>query len=140
MTVAPSRSSSESLVRPTKSFRTPKNRTFTRMIVSVSGYVEKYGEDEVEAFVDRCMSIDDLIDFTPALRAEATQLVSKFKVGPIFTPPVVSKAEGPIAAFRSSGGMNWPGFSYDPETHIAYVPSFISFSPRDSPERFSHFI
>ncbi len=23
--------------------------------------------------------------------------------------------------------MNWPGFSYDPETHIAYVPSFISF-------------
>jgi stage V sporulation protein R len=25
-------------------------------------YVEKYGEDEVEAFMDRCMSIDDLID------------------------------------------------------------------------------
>src|SRR5215472_16380497 len=25
-------------------------------------YAEKYGEDEVEAFVDRCMSIDDLID------------------------------------------------------------------------------
>ena len=43
--------------------------------------------------------------------------------------PVVSKAEGPIAAFRSSGGMNWPGFSYDPETHIAYVPSFISLPP-----------
>jgi len=25
-------------------------------------YAEKYGEDEVEAFLDRCMSIDDLID------------------------------------------------------------------------------
>jgi stage V sporulation protein R len=25
-------------------------------------YVEKYGEDEVEAFIDRCMSIDDLVD------------------------------------------------------------------------------
>jgi stage V sporulation protein R len=25
-------------------------------------YVEKYGEDEVETFLDRCMSIDDLID------------------------------------------------------------------------------
>ena len=25
-------------------------------------YTERYGEDEVEAFVDRCMSIDDLID------------------------------------------------------------------------------
>src|SRR5437868_1704582 len=25
-------------------------------------YAEKYGEDEVEGFVDRCMSVDDLID------------------------------------------------------------------------------
>ena len=29
-------------------------------------------------------------------------------------------------AFRSSGGTNWPGGSFDPETHIAYVPSFTS--------------
>jgi stage V sporulation protein R len=28
----------------------------------VRRYVEKYGEDEVEAFVDRCMSVEDLID------------------------------------------------------------------------------
>jgi stage V sporulation protein R len=28
----------------------------------IRGYVEKYGEDEVESFLDRCMSIDDLID------------------------------------------------------------------------------
>ena len=63
----------------------------------------------------------------PELRAEATRLVSKYKLGPLFTPPVVSKIDGPIAAFRSSGGLNWPGFSYDPETHIAYVPSLVSF-------------
>src|ERR1700716_2666007 len=25
-------------------------------------YAEKYGEDQVEAFIDRCMSVDDLID------------------------------------------------------------------------------
>ena len=25
-------------------------------------YIERYGEDEVEAFIDRCLSIDDLID------------------------------------------------------------------------------
>src|ERR1700758_2698674 len=32
-------------------------------------YAEKYGEDEVEAFMDRCMSIDDLIDVhSPAIR------------------------------------------------------------------------
>src|SRR5262245_28637913 len=30
--------------------------------VRLRRYAEKYGEDEVEAFVDRCMSIDDLID------------------------------------------------------------------------------
>ena len=68
----------------------------------------------------------NLIDFTPELRAEALKNVSKYKLGPLFTPPVVSQAEGPIAAFRSSGGTNWPGASFDPETHIAYVPSYTS--------------
>src|SRR5215204_595345 len=28
----------------------------------IRSYAEKYGEDEVEAFMDKCMSIDDLID------------------------------------------------------------------------------
>ena len=42
------------------------------------------------------VSIDDLIDFTPELRAEAVKLVAKYKIGPIFTPPVVSKVEGPL--------------------------------------------
>jgi quinoprotein glucose dehydrogenase len=81
------------------------------------------------AFDYQGVSIEKLIDFTPELRAEALQIVSKYKIGPVFTPPVVSKAEGPIAGFRSSGGMNWPGFSFDPETHIAYVPSFVSLPP-----------
>ncbi|HWG41913.1 MAG TPA: SpoVR family protein, partial [Gemmataceae bacterium] len=30
--------------------------------VRIRRYAEKFGEDEVEAFMDRCMSIDDLID------------------------------------------------------------------------------
>src|SRR5580765_506900 len=30
--------------------------------VRIRNYAEKYGEDEVETFVDRCMSVDDLID------------------------------------------------------------------------------
>jgi len=71
-------------------------------------------------------SIDDLIDFTPELRAEALKIVSRYKMGPIFTPPVVSRAEGPIATLAmaiNSGGTNWTGGSYDPETHIAYIPS-----------------
>jgi len=72
------------------------------------------------------ISINDLIDWTPHLRAEAVQLVSKYKIGPMFTPGVVSKFEGPLAtltAATAGGGSNWPGGSYDPETHIAYVSS-----------------
>ena len=72
------------------------------------------------------VSIDDLIDFTPELRAEAMKVVSRYKLGPIFTPPVVSKLEGPLGTLTmgtSSGGTNWPGGSYDPETHILYVSS-----------------
>jgi quinoprotein glucose dehydrogenase len=70
---------------------------------------------------------DALIDFTPELRAQALKNVAKYKLGPIFTPPVLSKVEGPLGSFRSSGGTNWPGGSYDPETHVAFIPSFKSF-------------
>jgi quinoprotein glucose dehydrogenase len=75
------------------------------------------------------VTVDNLIDFTPELRAEAVKLLSQYKLGPIFTPPPVSRVGGPIAGFRSSGGTNWPGGSYDPETHVAYVPSFTSMVP-----------
>jgi quinoprotein glucose dehydrogenase len=83
---------------------------------------------------------DDLIDFTPALREEAKQVVSKYKLGPIFTPPVVSRVEGPLATLvigSGGGGTNWPGGSFDPETKIVYVSSNKSLSqlglvpPRD---------
>jgi quinoprotein glucose dehydrogenase len=75
------------------------------------------------------VTLENLIDFTPELRAEAIKLLSQYKLGPIFTPPPVSTVGGPIAGFRSSGGTNWPGGSYDPETHIAYVPSYTSLVP-----------
>ncbi len=71
-------------------------------------------------------SIDDLIDFTPELRAQAIQIASRYKMGPIFTPPVVSKWEGPLGTLTMAvggGGTEWSGGSYDPETHIAYIPS-----------------
>jgi glucose dehydrogenase len=68
-----------------------------------------------------------LIDFTPELRAQAVKNLAQYKLGPIFTPPVVSKLDGFIGGFRSSGGTNWPGGSYDPETHVAFVPSYKSF-------------
>jgi quinoprotein glucose dehydrogenase len=66
-------------------------------------------------------SVDDLIDFTPELRAEALKVISKYKIGPIFTPIVVSKPEGPFGTILTTGVTNWPGGSYDPEWHILYV-------------------
>jgi L-ascorbate metabolism protein UlaG (beta-lactamase superfamily) len=69
---------------------------------------------------------DDLIDFTPELRAEALKLTARYKLGPIFTPPVVSKIDGPLATLAmasAGGGTNWPGGSYDPDTRTIYVSS-----------------
>jgi quinoprotein glucose dehydrogenase len=78
------------------------------------------------AYERQGLVIDDLIDFTPELRAEAVKLVSKYRIGPIFTPPVVSTVDGPLALLAmatAAGGTNWPGGSYDPETNILYVSS-----------------
>ena len=72
------------------------------------------------------VSIDDLIDFTPELRAEAIKQVAKYKIGPIFTPPTVSRVDGPLGTLvlpSATGGTNWPGGSYDPETHTLFVYS-----------------
>jgi quinoprotein glucose dehydrogenase len=70
------------------------------------------------------VSIDDLIDFTPAMREKAKEVVSRYHLGPVYTPPTTSKLEGPLGTLTlgtASGGTNWPGGSYDPETHIAYL-------------------
>src|SRR5215208_4076751 len=76
------------------------------------------------AYARQSISVDDLIDFTPELNAEARRLVSRYKLGPMFLPPLVSKVEGPLAALTiatTAGGTNWPGAAADPETHIVYA-------------------
>lgn len=83
------------------------------------------------AFDRQGVSLDELIDFTPALREEATKLVANYKLGPMFTPPVESKAEGPWATLTmatAGGGANWPGGSFDPETGVVYVSSQATIS------------
>jgi len=70
------------------------------------------------------VSIDDLIDFTPALRDRAKEMASKYHLGPVYTPPTVSTLDGTLGTLTmgtASGGTNWPGGSYDPETHNVYV-------------------
>jgi quinoprotein glucose dehydrogenase len=76
------------------------------------------------AFDRQGVSEADLIDFTPELHAEALKLVEKYKIGPIFTPPVVSNPAGPLATLMlpaTTGGANWQGGSLDPETGTLFV-------------------
>ncbi|MGE0865215.1 MAG: pyrroloquinoline quinone-dependent dehydrogenase, partial [Vicinamibacterales bacterium] len=77
------------------------------------------------------VSLDDLIDFTPELKAEAVRLVSRYKIGPLFTPPVVSRWEGPLGTLMlpsTTGGANWQGGSFDPETRRLYIYSSAQIS------------
>jgi quinoprotein glucose dehydrogenase len=86
---------------------------------------------------------DDLIDFTPELRAQAKDAVARYKTGPMFLPPVVgdSNVLGALNLGNASGGTNWPGAGYDPETHIVYAQAHQSalfpISLRPSPPGFS---
>jgi Glucose dehydrogenase len=78
------------------------------------------------AYARQAVTPDDLIDFTPELRAQALKNIEGFKTGPMFIPPVVSRVGGPVAALTIgtlNGGTNWPGGGYDPETHMVYVPA-----------------
>jgi len=67
---------------------------------------------------------DDLIDFTPEMRAQAKDLVSRYRVAGVFNPPLVGDPKGLLGALNighTGGGTNWPGGAYDPETHVVYV-------------------
>ena len=50
------------------------------------------------------VSIDDLIDFTPELRAEALEVVKKYKIGPLFTPPALARPDGPLGYVDAADG------------------------------------
>jgi quinoprotein glucose dehydrogenase len=66
---------------------------------------------------------NDLIDFTPELRAQALKNLKQFRweQSP-YVPPVGpnSKLLGTINVGNTQGGINWPGAGFDPETGIFY--------------------
>ena len=76
------------------------------------------------AFDQQGIGPDDLFDFTPELRERALEVLNKFRYGrSIFTPPSVGTADGTYGTLQvpaSTGGVNWPGGSFDPETGIFY--------------------
>ena len=71
------------------------------------------------------ISIDDVIDFTPELRAEALDLISdRAQFGPLFSPPVLRGDEKPyIQVPGAGGGANWQGAAVDVETGQLFVSS-----------------
>jgi quinoprotein glucose dehydrogenase len=78
------------------------------------------------AFDQQGVTKDDLLDFTPELRAEALKATEGYRFGPLYTPPSVLVAngnKGTLAAPGLGGGANWPGGAADPETGFVYVGS-----------------
>jgi quinoprotein glucose dehydrogenase len=69
---------------------------------------------------------DDLIDFTPELRAQAEKQIARYRYvnDAVYVPPMVGDVNGLLGAITmgaANGGTNWPGGGYDPETHTAYA-------------------
>ena len=72
------------------------------------------------------VTINDLVDFTPEIRAMALEAVEGFRLGPLFTPldrPVEGVTRGTIMRPPPSGTAGWSGAAVDPDTGMLYVPS-----------------
>ena len=71
---------------------------------------------------------DDLIDWTPEIKALALEAIEGFRLSPsVYSPPSLQDAadgtRGTLGLPSATGGANWEGSALDPETGILYVPS-----------------
>ena len=72
------------------------------------------------------VAIDDLVDFTPEIRAMAVEAVKDFTLGPLFTPlrrPIQGGTRGTLMRPPPGGATGWGGAALDPDTGMLYVPS-----------------
>jgi quinoprotein glucose dehydrogenase len=75
---------------------------------------------------------EDLIDFTPELKAQALAIVKQYRFGPPYMPPSVVVEGGNLGTLLRpclSGGSNWQGAAFDPDTGMFYVSSISSVCP-----------
>ena len=79
------------------------------------------------AFEYQGTSLDNLIDFTPAIHDAAVKIATEqYKLGPLFTPEILADAGGKRGTLMSPshvGGSNWEGGAFDPETGMLYMAS-----------------
>src|SRR5262245_56656723 len=94
------------------------------------------------AFDHQGVSADNIIDFTPALKQTALQLIEGYKIGPLFTPPpaAISGSKGLIQVPGYSGGANWQSGAADRKTGFVYVgsattPRIVLLNPNPEPTR-----
>ena len=70
---------------------------------------------------------DDVIDFTPDLRAEGLNVLKRYRTDQSpFVPYILGNINGLLGALNignTGGGTNWPGGGLDPETKVAYLPA-----------------
>ncbi|HTM04490.1 MAG TPA: PQQ-binding-like beta-propeller repeat protein [Vicinamibacterales bacterium] len=73
---------------------------------------------------------DNLIDFTPALHAEALKALEGYRYGHMYEPPsvVTPTHKGTVILPGYGGGGNWQSGAADPETGFVYVPSVTAIS------------
>ncbi|MED5386685.1 MAG: PQQ-binding-like beta-propeller repeat protein [Pseudomonadota bacterium] len=79
------------------------------------------------AFDRQGIALDDLIDFTPALRNQALELVDKFTLGPLYTPPspwIEGGNQGTLTLPNTWGAGNWNTGAFDPETGMYFAVSY----------------
>ena len=93
------------------------------------------------AFDRQGATVENLIDFTPELRKEALEIVGRYTMGPMFTPPSVrtESNQGTIQLPGSQGGADVQGGAFDPETGYLYIPSitapFVADIEEGNPDR-----
>ncbi len=69
-------------------------------------------------FARQGVSLEDANDLTPEIHALAVAEMKRFRLGPLFTPPSL---QGTLQRPGASGGANWGGAAFDPETGVLYV-------------------
>jgi quinoprotein glucose dehydrogenase len=85
-------------------------------------------------FSPQGFTVDDLVDFTPAIKTAALMAIQGFKTGPLYLPPSM---EGSIVRPGVIGGAGWGGVAIDAETKWAYVkasndPAMMAIAKRET--------